>query len=64
MLVDAVKKIEEGMPLGKFGKRIDVSNGDWSSSGHNYADEARQRAATRALIDPDADARRYLHRGY
>jgi hypothetical protein len=64
MLSDAAKKIEEGMPLGKFGKRIDASNGDCGSSCRNYADEARQRAATRPMVDPDADARRYLRPSY
>jgi hypothetical protein len=64
ILSDAAKKIEDGMPLDKFGKRIAVSNGDRSASGRNYADEARQRAATQPMLDPDADARRYLHRGY
>jgi hypothetical protein len=64
MLADAAKKIEDGEPIGAFGKRIDVSDGDWSRTGRNYAEEARQREATRPIVNPDADARKYLHHDY
>jgi hypothetical protein len=56
-LSDAGKKIEDGIPLAKWGQRVDSAN-------ERSADEARHRAATKPMIDPDAEARRYLHQGY
>jgi hypothetical protein len=64
MLAEAAGKIENGEPLGSFGKRMDVSNGGQVGrpSNSSYADRTRQRAATRPMLDPNADAARYLNR--
>jgi hypothetical protein len=63
MLAEAADKIEKGEPLGSFGRRTDISErGQVGRPSSSYADRARQRAATRPMLDPGADAARYLNR--
>lgn len=61
MLAEAAQKIEKGEPLGSFG-RMDISDRGYGQSTSRYADRARQRAATRPMLDPNAEAARYLNR--